>query len=414
MNSRSFKPWMICLGSALFYFFVFFQLPMFNTIGSYVLNDFNLTSTSLGYLSSSYFFVEAIMLIPAVLILDRVSARKLAIIVMLLCLLSTFWFSRSHSFGVALVYRAINGIGNGVAFLVSMKLASRWLPKKWLALGMCLIMTFIMLGGIIAQTPFELLISHVGWRNAVLINACVGSVFFIYLFFSIQDHPSDRNIKPESLLGNLKRASKNPQNWYCAFYTSLMNLPVVLLGELWGVIYLVNAHHFSRITATSIASMIFLGTVVGSTAMGWISDMLRRRRSIMRYSTIITLMLILSITYSSNTSAVLFALLFFLLGFFASAQMLSFPLTAESNPPELTNASMCIIAVMINVISFIAQPFYGWLMRLHGSSGSQLTSQAYSTQDFQTAMLIFPAVFIICFLFTLVVPEKFSQPVQNH
>ena len=53
---HSWKPWLVCLGAALFFYYVFFQLAMFNTISAPLMQTFGLQAPALGTLSSSYFF----------------------------------------------------------------------------------------------------------------------------------------------------------------------------------------------------------------------------------------------------------------------------------------------------------------------------------------------------------------------
>lgn len=49
----------------------------------------------------------------------------------------------------------------------------------------------------------------------------------------------------------------NRYNWLGGAYTALMNLPIVLLGALWGSMYLVNAEHISPTQASYVITMIF-------------------------------------------------------------------------------------------------------------------------------------------------------------
>jgi MFS family permease len=414
----SWKPWLVCLSAALFFYYVFFQLAMFNTISRPLLHSFNIHSTALGYLSSSYFFADALFIIPAGILLDRYSIRKIALVMMTLCVLATFTFAATSSYPLAMLCRAITGAGNAFAFLASMQLASRWLPPKRLALGIGLVITIIMVGGMAAQAPLTLVMHAVGWRGAMLINAGIGLAFLIYMFYMMQDFSAGKEHKAnkdshQHLFSNLIASAKNPQNWYCGSFTAFMNLPISLLGELWGIMYLSKAHHFSDTTAASIAGMIFFGMLIGSPAMGWLSDKIKRRRRPMIVCAILILIVVLIIIYSGINSAILLGLLFFLLGLLASAQVISYPTIAESNPLTITGTSMSVVAIMLNLVSFIAQPLFGWLMHLRHPASAVGHSAIYTVSDFHLAMLLLPLAFIISLLLAVKVKETFCEPLNK-
>ncbi len=369
--------------------------------------------SKLGYLSSSYFFADALFIIPAGILLDRYSTRTITLIVMTACVISTYVFASTHSYTIALVCRAITGAGNAFAFLASMQLAARWLPPKRLALGIGLIITIIMLGGIIAQTPLTLLIKNIGWRKAILGNASVGLVFLAYMWIVLRDYPKGSKParpKGQRLFTNLLLSVRSKQNWLCGSYTGFMNLPISLLGELWGVIYLTQARHLSTTQAANIASMMFIGMIIGSPAMGWLSDKFQRRRTPMVVSAALILIVVLLITYANISSVSILMALFFFLGLLASAQVLSYPTIAESNPATVTGTAMSIVAIMLNLASFIAQPLFGALM--DGGSG-KVTVKAtaiYAPSDFYLAMLLLPAAFLISLILAAFIKETFCKP----
>ncbi|OGT29927.1 MAG: hypothetical protein A3E87_09315 [Gammaproteobacteria bacterium RIFCSPHIGHO2_12_FULL_35_23] len=407
-------PWLVCLSAALFFYYVFFQLAMFNTISSHLMQTFNLNATSLGYLSSSYFFADALLIIPAGILLDRFSTRTIALSMMTACVISTYIFSVTHSYFLALLCRALTGAGNAFAFLTSMQLASRWLPPKRLALGIGLIITTIMLGGIVAQTPLALLTSAIGWRSAMVINATLGLFFLAFMYYQLQDYPLEYHhsatlTQNRTLFSNLKTALKSSQNWFCAGFVAFMNLPISLLGELWGVMYLTQTHHLSMTTATNITSMMFIGMIIGSPCMGWLSDKMQRRRIPMIMSAVFILAIVGLIAYINITSAILLGSLFFILGLLASAQVISYPTIAESNSLAITGTAMSTVAIFLNIVSFIAQPLFGWLIHL-GWNGMKINNTPiYSAANFHLAMLLLPLAFIISLFIALKVKETYCR-----
>lgn len=415
MQQSSSRAMIVCLAASLFFYYVFFQMAMFNSLNQHLLIAFHIQAAQLGNLSGAYFLADAIALIPVGILLDRMSTKLLMLIFMSLCVLSTFMFAYTHIFGVAVLSHAIAGIGNAVAFLGSMQLAARWLAHKHLAMGMGLIITIGMIAGVVAQTPFTLLIQHVGWRDAVMTNAISGIAILIIMAFALKDRPqqSQRYTRDNefSIFKQIKIVARKPQNWICGIYTTFMYFPVVILGELWGVMYLTQTRGLATTQATNITGMIFLGMIFGSPILGWCSDKMNRRRIPMTITAIATFAIIIAIIYMPTLSVSNLLVLFFALGFFACGQVLSFPTVAESNRPALTSSALSIVAISLNLGSAIVQPIFGWIMHWHYPSTQHVAH--YLAKDYLAAMMLLPIVLAITILLSLKVRETFCQQVAK-
>lgn len=408
---------LVCLAGALFFYYVFFQMAMFNSLSEHLLKAFHLQAAELGNLSGAYFLADAFVLIPTGLLLDRFSVKFLMLLVMAACVITTIFFAYTHSYFVAIAAHAIAGIGNAFAFLGSMTLASRFLSRKGLALGMGLIITIGMIAGVVSQTPFTLLITSIGWRHAVMVNGLSGIAIFAFMYFALKDRPENasESAHPTSQISLIQQfviVARNPQNWICGTYTTLMYLPIVILGELWGVMYLTQARGFSALQATAITGMIFLGMMLGSPVLGWLSDRLSRRKMPMTITAIVLLAIVLWVIYDPSLSTGALMALFFALGFFACGQVISYPTMAESNPPQLTGSALSIVAIVLNVGSAITQPLFGWVMHWHYPATQHITR--YTAQDYQAAIVILPVVLVISIGLSLRVRETYCRHVESH
>ena len=195
---------------------------------------------------------------------------------MVLCVGATFIFAISTSIWIAGASHFVAGIGNAFCFLSCIKLATRWFPSERLALVIGLMVTLAMAGGVVAQTPLTLLVQAVGWRRAVLIDATLGASIILLIWFFVHDQPRDGRPAiaspslPETMgLGqSIKAALANSQNWLCGLYTCLLNLPIFILGALWGIMYVTQVHHIPKADASYITMMVFVGTIIGSPFFG--------------------------------------------------------------------------------------------------------------------------------------------------
>ena len=260
-------PWLVCLTASLFFFYEFIQMQMFNAISTGLMQEFELTAKELGYLSATYLFADVLFLFPAGLLLDRVSTRKIILTAMFICVISTALFALSYSVILVGLCHFLAGLGNAMCFLSCLRLASRWFPATRMAQIIGIIVMVGMLGGMVAQTPLVFLTAKVGWREAVLWIAVLGIPLILLMWRYIRDYPADYQLQHEEQMQQLQSiglrkgimlALSNRQNWYGGIYTSFLNLPIMLLGALWGNLYLTQVQHLSVEEASYVITMIFV------------------------------------------------------------------------------------------------------------------------------------------------------------
>jgi len=340
---RIFKPWLICLAAALFFSYELVQMHMLNAISPMLMKDLHLNASSFSYLCVTYLLADVIFLLPAGMILDRFSVRKVILWALFLCIFGTFGFSLSQNLIQASIGHFLSGIGNGFCFLSCMILVSRWFPPHKQAFVVGIVVTIGLLGGVIAQTPFAWLAEMLTWRQTLFIDGLIGLFIFLLIFFVVQDSSQK---KPEgsiqrNFFSDLRFSLSNKQNIFAGVYTGLMNLPLMILGAMWGTLYCHQIHHLSLSKSSFVTSLICLGTIVGSPMIGKMSDRMQRRKPIMIYGSLVSFLIVCLILFQPISSSFLsLATLFFLLGLSTSSQIIGYPVITESNPSYLTGTAM--------------------------------------------------------------------------
>jgi nitrate/nitrite transporter NarK len=298
-----------------------------------------------------------------------------------------------------------------------MRLASRWFKPQKLALASGVIVTIGMLGGIASQAPLTVLVTKFGWRFAMQLNAGLGIIFLLLIMVLVKDYPpgfskiiSNKNATSLSYLWvTIKKALSNPQNWLFGLYTSLLNLPVFLLGALWGSFYLVQVHFLHEAQATYVTSMIFVGTIIGSPVLGLLSDKLASRRKPMLVCALLAIVLINIIMFVPHLNFVELMALFFLLGFITSAQVISYPAIAECNPVEITGSSLSIASVIIMLGGVLFQPLFSLLMDWHWNGYIIKNVPWYAPGNYKIAMTILPIAFVVGLIAVWLAKETAGQ-----
>ncbi len=410
--------WLATLTAALFFFYEFIQLNLFNAIDVQLMQDFQLNAPQLGQLASMYFYANALFLFPAGMLLDRYSTKKLLLFAVTLCTVGTFIFALSSNYLIAAGARFLVGWGASFCFLSCIRIASRWFPASRMALVTGIIVTMAMVGGMVAQTPMALLSNLVGWRHAVLLDAILGIFIALATIFFVQDRPPNSHEAAKADKDKLKslglwrcifHAVTNPQNWLGGIYTSLLNLPVFLLGALWGIHYLTEVHHLTSVQASYATTLFFVGVIVGSPTYGWFSDYIGLRRLPMILGAVLSLLVIFVLMYVPELSLSSLITLFFLIGFATSSQVLSYPTIAELNPISLTSTSVSIASITIMSSGFIFQPLFGWMMQLQWDHQMQNGVPVYSAHDFNNAMWIIPIGFVIGLIISFFIKETYCR-----
>lgn len=397
--------WLVCLSAGLFFFYEFFQLNLFDVINQPLRDEFQIDATQLSWMSSAYLWADILFLLPAGVILDRYSTRLVILTAMTICVLGTIGFALTHSFMWASFFHFLSGIGNAFCFLSCVVLVSNWFQPRRQALVIGCLVTMAFTGGMMAHTPLAFLNEHFGWRYSLLIDGAAGALILLWIYLFVRDDPNDA-VKYElqnqdSLSSQFMKALANSQNWLSGLYTSCLNLPIMVICALWGASYLQVVHQLPQMVASNIVSLIFIGSIIGCPVMGWMSDTLGHRKPLMVFGAVATFLTVIPLFLGIELSETALGVLFFLLGFFTSTQVITYPLIAESNPKCSTGAATGIASVIIMGGGGVGQVLFGWLMQHHAG----VSSYQYTVADFQFAMWMFPIAVLVAFLAILFTRE---------
>lgn len=405
-------PYLVCFSAALFFAYELMQMHMMNAIAPFLMKDLNMNATSFGTLCATYLLADVIFLLPAGMILDRVSTRKVILVALALCILGTVGFAMVDSYKMACICHFFSGIGNAFCFLSCIMLISRWFPANKQAFIVGLVVTIGMLGGVIAQSPFSFLAELLTWRRALLVDAAFGVLIYglIYLFVHDARQKTQEELKSEiPFWEGIKRSIFNRQNVLCGIYTCLMNLPLMVIGAVWGSMYLTQIHGVPLTRASLIISMICMGTIIGSPIFGYFSDNSQLRRPWMAVGAVFSFVFMSMILLLPNPSEGVLTLLFLALGLFSSSQILGYPLITESNPKELTGTSMGVAAVIIMGLPMIAQSLSGYLLDMGWNGALEGGAPIYARSDYNLAFAMFPLGFVVSLLASFLIREPKAE-----
>ncbi|MCX7115464.1 MAG: MFS transporter [Gammaproteobacteria bacterium] len=407
-------PWLVCLSASSFFFYEFIQGNMFASIADNIMQDFHIGVENMAYLSSIYYVSNVLFLFIAGQVLDRYSVKKILIVAMGFCVISTFVLAQAHSFYVALGCRFITGIGSAFCLLGPVRVASRWFAPQQMAMVTGMIVTIAMLGGMVSQYPLTMLVITVGWRQAVMVVAWVGMVMWGIMAIGIIDQPKDNQAEPVqhlSFLATMKQAYANVQMLRVALFTSLMNMAIAVFGAMMGTLYLMQRLDIGKELASSINGMLFLGTMIGGPLLGRWSDRSGQRLLPMRVGMLGALLVSLAILYAPVPIWAMYGL-FLLLGLFTSAQVISYAYVAESQPRHMTATAVSIVSICTQAGCVVFQNAYSHVLVWH-QHVQQTHAMVYTFSDYQFASVMIPLGLMVAGLLMLGLKETYCHQIEG-
>lgn len=413
--AESILPWVVCFCASLFFFYEFIQGNMFASLADNIMHDFNIKADKMSWLSSSYYLSNVLFLFIAGLVLDKYSTKKIIMVAMFLCVLSTFILASTYSFYVAMLCRFVIGIGSAFCFLGPIRLASRWFPPRRMAMITGAIVTMAMTGGMLAQYPLTKLVAQIGWREALVQVGYLGVVILVLMYFGIIDKSRNapaavaKDIKVSKII---RQVYLNSQTMRAALYSSLMNMAIAVFGAMMGTLYLVQRLGVSKEEAAMVNSMLFLGAIIGGPFIGWCSDKMGLRVLPMKVG-VIASTVILVITIFFPVPLFVMKILFFLLGFFTAAQIISYALVVESSPPSLTATAVGVVSLFVQGGYIVYQNIFGWLLTAHGEMQMLNGTPVYSLADYQHAALILPLGLLLAYFALSGLKETHGQQLEG-
>lgn len=399
--------WVIWLLSAIFMFYKYALEVSPSVMTSTLMSTFHISGIALGNLAACYFYAYLLLQIPAGLLLDKFGPRKVTTIAIVLCALGSLIFARSETLLMAGIGRFITGVGAAFAAVNCLKLIGNWFSSKQFAFMAGLMMTVAMLGAVGGQAPLSAFIARLDWRQAMEIIGIIGLIFGGIFWLVIRDrspkHKKEKHIVSQklSLFYSLKLILKKPQAWWLSLYSGFAFAPVMVFGGLWGVSFMESAFDLSNNMAAQNVSLIFIGFAVGAPVFGWFAEKLGRKKSVMFWGTLLSLISITSVIYVPNISNFSLTFLLFLFGFSISSFMLCFTMIREISSIALAATAIGFMNAFDALFGAFSDPFTGKLLDLWWDGQVVNGARVFSVDAYKAALLTIP-IYLVISLFLLI------------
>lgn len=447
------RAWLVWGLSALFVVYNYLQQVVPGIIAPDLLREFHVGAGELGSIAALFFYAYALLQLPVGLTLDRYGPHRPLAAAVFVAALGSVLFAFSPGAGTAGLARTIIGAGAAFSFIATLKLVSNWFAPERFATLAGLTNTAGMIGAAGGGAPLALLVAGIGWRGSLGLLGGGGLVLAVLIALFVRDHPPDLSPStrpdgtersssiarsaegwrggeaavartggstveariqmtpttetvPVSISGSLLAILADPQSWVNACYATAISIVFVAFGALWGASYVEKACGVSRFAAAAATSLLFLGAIPGSMFFGWVSDRVRRRKAPMLAAAVGGLTCLCALLYLPGISFTTLRLLLAALGFFCSANIVSYAVSHDISAPAQAGLALGFLNTCFYAGSAISQPLVGRLLDLRSGGRGAAGIESLTAGDFRFALSSVVAALLLSLLAALLLKES--------
>ncbi|WP_344575025.1 MFS transporter [Streptomyces lunalinharesii] len=306
---------------------------------------FHINASALSTFSILQLLVYAGMQIPVGLLVDRLGAKKVLTIGVVLYTAGQFGFAFSDSYGMALGSRALLGCGDAMTFISVLRLGSRWFPARRGPMIAQIAALVGMAGNLISTLVLARLLHTFGWTTTFAGSALGGIAVLVLLLLFLKDHPEGFAPPPAprehsgaaSIRGQITSAWREPGTRLGMWVHFTTQFPAMVFLLLWGLPFLVEAQGLSRGTAGELLTLVVLSNMAVGLVYGQIIARHHAARLPLALGTVAATALVWALTLcwpAAHAPMALLVVLCVVLGACGPASMIGFDFARPANPPE--------------------------------------------------------------------------------
>jgi len=164
--------WIIFWILAFGYILVYFHRLCPAVVAVEMMKDLKASGALTGFLGAAYFYPYAAMQLPAGLLSDSWGPRNTITLFFMVAFIGSIILGFAPSVFLAIVGRALVGLGVAMLFVPTMKILAEWFHAGQFAIMTGILMALGGLGSLIAATPLVLLSNWIGWRMSFVAVGC--------------------------------------------------------------------------------------------------------------------------------------------------------------------------------------------------------------------------------------------------
>jgi len=268
--------------------------------------DLEISFAQAGMLAAAATLSYALMQIPAGILADRLSAKKLFALGILGANVLAIAFALSDSFTVMVIIQSVAGIFRALMFIPGMILITRHFSAERRATALGLFVAGGFSSNIVINLVGPLLLPALGWQGVIVLSSALGLAVLIAFWVWADNEPA--HSKAQAHTGGGGRSSKwvwATPAWWLLGIIQFARLSVVLGFGFWLPAFLIVERQLSLEAAGLVAAISAAITAPANIGGGWLSDRIKRPIFVIGLSLAVLSVLLISLTMISNLPVLL-------------------------------------------------------------------------------------------------------------
>jgi MFS family permease len=393
---KPFLSWIIWFLVTSFYIFQYVLRVSPSIMMSDIMEKYHVDAHQFGIFSGAYYLGYALMHIPIGVFLDRIGAKKVVSLSVLISIVGLLPLMMGHCWMCAILGRFLVGAGSSGAILGVFNVIRLYFPERWFSRLLGVSVTLGLLGAIYGGRPVHELIMMSSWQQVlqyfVIAGALLASLVFILTPKSDTALPDHLSVKSE-----IKEVLANKKVMLTALFAALMVGPLEGFADVWGVSFFQVVYGMERAKAASLPSLIFLGMCAGSLILPAIAEKFKIYRQIVLTSAMVMAGLFFLLLFSRLHSGSL-QVVMFCTGVFSAYQILAIYLNSLNAPAAYSSLVTAITNMVIMSFGYVFHSAIGMVMTWVWDGAIKGSVPVYQSESYIYGLFIIPVALLVSFI----------------
>lgn len=391
--------WIFCIAFFVYQYGIRSAVP--NVFNEDLRLYFSIHATEMGTLISLFYVAYTAMQIPVGLIIDRFSAKLIAVFAFVCVSLSTIMFVVTNSYMIAAIAQLFLGFGCSFAFVLVMKITNDVFSQQKVAFFSSIAISCGSLGPIIMSPLLAHLSQLYYWKNIVLLFGGVGFILAIAGLLLVRGNSGVHHVEDHpDIMTSVKKAMSNSQYFCIGIFSMLMLGPISAFCDAWGLTFIRNVYNLDKVHAASVVSVVYLGTILGGPLVAYIAEQVNSYKKVMMAGSILLSLLFGVLILFKLHLFVLYVWLF-TIGVVSASQFLAFPAILSMAPKKMGGTLTGVANTVTMLGGTILVPLVGIVTDMFKDA-----TAIYTVSDYRNGMFVLIISVICAIIATLFVEDR--------
>ncbi|GIQ85556.1 major facilitator superfamily protein [Kipferlia bialata] len=180
---------------AIQYILTGFHRAAGSVLSTFMMEDLGISATQMSMVSSSFFYIYAVMQPVAGILADRLGPRLVLGLFSIVAATGAVLVGNAHSFTTLFTGRILVGLGGSLVAVPCYKVITIYFSPNVLSRLMGIQVAVGGVGGLLSTAPLEWMSAKWSWRTAVFVSAVATLVDAVLILVFLRDDPEDLGLE---------------------------------------------------------------------------------------------------------------------------------------------------------------------------------------------------------------------------